>query len=295
MASPGLKVAIDTYRKFAESGATTPVEMRAAMERTMALPAEQDIKSVAVDAGGVPAEWVSAPNAANDRVIVYVHGGGYVMGSVNTHRDLMGRLSRAAQARVLGLNYRLAPEHPCPAPVEDTKAAYRWLLNQAIKPSRIAIAGDSAGGGLVVAALVALRDAGQPLPAAGVCLSPWTDMENTGASMATRAKADPIVQKEMVGAIAALYLAGQPARTPLASPLYADLKGLPPLLIQVGDCETLLDDSTRLAERAKAAGVEVKLEVWPEMIHVFQLFGAVMPEAREAIAGIGNFVRERTA
>jgi monoterpene epsilon-lactone hydrolase len=295
MASSGLQIAIDTYRKFAESGAQTPAEMRAAMERTMALPAEKDIKSEPVEAGGVPAEWVSAQNAAKDRVIIYVHGGGYVMGSVNTHRDLMGRLSRAAQARVLGLNYRLAPEHPCPAPVEDTKAAYKWLLAQDIKPSRIAIAGDSAGGGLVVAALAALRDAGQPLPAAGVCLSPWTDMENTGASMTTRAQADPIVQKEMVGAIAEMYLGGQNPRNPLASPLYADLKGLPPLLIQVGDCETLLDDSTRLAERAKAAGVEVKLEVWPEMIHVWQLFGAVMPEAREAIEEIGKFVREHTA
>ncbi|MGH7932408.1 MAG: alpha/beta hydrolase, partial [Candidatus Binataceae bacterium] len=258
MASPELQMAIDAYKKFAESGAKTPAEMRAAMEQSLALPAEKDIKSEAVNAGGVPAEWVSAPNSAADRVILYVHGGGYVMGSVNTHRDLMGRLSRAAQARVLGLNYRLAPEHPFPAPVEDATAAYRWLLAQGIKPSRIAIGGDSAGGGLVVATLVALRDAGQPLPAVGVCLSPWTDMENTGASMTTKAKADPVVQREMVGVIAKLYLGGKDPRSPLASPLYAELRGLPPLLIQVGENETLLDDSNRLAEKAKAAGVQVK-------------------------------------
>lgn len=294
MASPELQMAISAYKKFAESGAKTPVEMRAAMEQSLALPPEKDIKSEAVNAGGVPAEWVCAPNAASDRVILYVHGGGYIMGSVNTHRDLMGRLSRAAQARVLGLNYRLAPESPFPAPVEDATAAYRWLLAQGIKPSRIAIGGDSAGGGLVVATLVALRDAGQPLPAAGVCLSPWTDMENTGASMTTKAKADPVVQREMVGVIAKLYLGGKDPRSPLASPLYADLHGLPPLLIQVGESETLLDDSTRLAEKAKVAGVPAKLEVWPEMIHVWQIFGSFLPEARQAIDGIGAFVREHT-
>ena len=207
-------------------------------------------------------------------MILYLHGGGYVIGSINTHRELMIRFSKAANARVLGLNYRLAPENPFPAPVEDAVAGYRWLLSQGVKPNRVTVAGDSAGGGLTVATLVAIRDAKLPMPAAGVCISPWVDMEGIGESMTTRAKVDPMVQKAGLLGMAGLYLGGKDPRTPLAAPLYADLKGLPPLLIQVGDAETLLDDATRIAERAKAAGVSVKLEVWPEMIHVWQLFAS---------------------
>jgi acetyl esterase/lipase len=206
----------------------------------------------------------------------------------------MARISRAGQARVLGLNYRLAPEHPFPAAVDDAVAGYRWLLAQGAKPGRIAIAGDSAGGGLTAATLVAIRDAKLPTPGAGVMLSPWVDLEGIGESMTTRSKADPAVQKEGLLSMAAAYLQGKEARTPLAAPLYADLKGLPPLLIQVGDAETLLDDSTRLEARAKSAGVSTKLEVWPEMIHVWQLFASFLPEGQEAIEGIGKFVREHT-
>jgi acetyl esterase/lipase len=272
----------------------TPQEFRAAFEE-MAPTAPADITSQKVNAGGVDAEWVSAPGAASDRVVLYLHGGGYLLGSVNTHRDLMGRVSRAARARVLGLNYRLAPENPFPAAVDDALAGYRWLLAQGIKPSRVAVAGDSAGGGLVVATLVAIRDAGLQAPAAAVCLSPWVDLEGIGGSMKTRAKADPIVQREGLVGMAQAYLQGKDPRTPLAAPLYADLKGLPPLLIQVGDAETLLDDSTRLADRARAAGVQVKLEVWPEMIHVWQLFAGFLPEGEQAIEGIGKFVGEHTA
>jgi acetyl esterase/lipase len=207
----------------------------------------------------------------------------------------MGRVSRAAQARVLGLNYRLAPENPFPAAVDDAVAGYRWLLAQGIRPSRIAVAGDSAGGGLTIATLVAIRDAKLPAPAAGVCLSPWVDMEGIGESMKSRANADPVVQREGLLGMAQAYLQGKDPRTPLAAPLYADLKGLPPLLIQVGDAETLLDDSTRIADRAKAAGVQVKFEVWPEMIHVWQMFASFLPEGQQAIDVIGKFILDHTA
>jgi acetyl esterase/lipase len=227
--------------------------------------------------------------------MLYLHGGGYVIGSLTTHRGLAGRLSQAAKARVLLIDYRLAPEHPFPAAVEDATAAYRWLLAHGCTPARLAIAGDSAGGGLTVATLVALRDAGQPLPAAGVCLSPWTDLEGLGESVTSKASADPIVQKEMLLRLASCYLGDADPRTPLAAPLYADLRGLPPLLVQVGTAEILLDDALRLAERAKAAGVAVTLEAWDDMIHVWQLFAPLLPEGQQAIARIGEFVQQHAA
>jgi acetyl esterase/lipase len=193
---------------------------------------------------------------------------------------------------VLLIDYRLAPEHPHPAAVEDSTRAYRWLLETGSNPKRMAIAGDSAGGGLTVATLVALRDAGVPLPAAAVCLSPWVDLEGIGESMTTKAAVDPMVQREPLLRMASMYLAGQDPRTPLAAPLYADLRGLPPLLIQVGTAETLLDDSVRLAERARAAGVQVTLEPWEDMIHVWQAFAAMLPEGQQAIERIGEFLRQ---
>jgi epsilon-lactone hydrolase len=294
MASPQLQMAIDAMKAMQQKPAKTPQEFRAVFEE-MAVPAPPDIKCERVSANGVDAEWITAPGANPDRVVLYLHGGGYVIGSVKTHRDLMGRISRSAKARVLGLNYRLAPESPFPAAVDDAVAAYRWLLAQDCKPSKISVAGDSAGGGLTVATLVAIRDAGLPVPAAGVCLSPWVDLEGIGESMTTRAKADPVVQRDGLVGMAQAYLQGKDPRSPLAAPLYADLKGLPPLLIQVGDAETLLDDSNRLAARAKAAGVQVKLEVWPEMIHVWQLFSSFLPEGQQAVEVIGKFVSERTA
>jgi epsilon-lactone hydrolase len=294
MASPQLQMAIDAMKSLMKTPPPTLPEMRAAFEQS-AMPAQPDVKSEPASAGGVDARWIAAPGADPNRVVLYLHGGGYVLGSVNTHRDLIGRISRAGQARMLALNYRLAPESPFPAAVDDAVAGYRYLIDGGFKPARLAVAGDSAGGGLTVAALVAIRDAGLPLPAAGVCLSPWVDLEGQGDSMTTRAKADPVVQREGLAGMAQAYLAGKDPRTPLAAPLYADLKGLPPLLIQVGDSETLLDDSNRIAARARAAGVEVKLEVWPEMIHVWQLFASFLPEGQEAVEGIGKFIREHTA
>jgi len=214
-----------------------------------------------------------------------------VSGSIATHRALVARLSRAAQSRVLAIDYRLAPEHPFPAAGEDAIEAYQWLVDRGTNPARIIVAGDSAGGGLAVSTLVAIRDAGLPLPAAGVLLSPMVDLEATGESMTSKAAEDPMVKKALIGPIVRLYLNDQDPRTPLASPLYADLAGLPPLLIQVGTAEVLLDDSTRLAERATKAGVKVKLDQWQNMIHVWQLFASILDEGQQAIDRIGEFVR----
>ena len=271
-------------------------EARAGFEQVASMfPVDADIKREVVSAGGVKAEWVSAPDEDAGRAVLYLHGGGYVIGSINTHRSLAARLSRASKARVLVIDYRLAPEHPHPAAVDDSVAAYRWMLTQGLKPARIAVAGDSAGGGLTVATLLAIRDAKLPLPGAGVCLSPWVDLEGIGESMTTKASVDPIVQKAGLLQMAAAYLAGKAPRTPLAAPLYADLSGLPPLLIQVGTAETLLDDASRLAERARKAGVTVSYEPWESMIHVWHLFAPMLDEGQQAIDRIGEFVRKQAA
>ena len=247
-----------------------------------------------VNAGGVTAEWVAADGASDSRVVLYFHGGGYIIGSPRTHRPMLAHLSRDSAARVLSLDYRLAPEHPFPAPVEDAVASYRWLLQEGFDPSRIALGGDSAGGGLTVAALVQIRYLGLPVPAAGVCVSPWVDMEGLGESMETRAEADPMVGRENLMVSAKTYLGGADPRAPLAAPLYADLRGLPPLLIQVGDAEVLLDDSTRLAGIAREAGVKVQMDVWDDMIHVWPLFAPILPEGKQAIAQAGEFIKKHT-
>ena len=295
MPSEQLAMIVDMMRAQMPLGDLSVEQMRSGMETmTTGFQVPSDVTCTKVNVNGVPAEWVATPGVSLDRVILYMHGGGYCIGSINTHRDLAQRLSRAGGARVLLIDYRLAPEHPHPAAVEDATAAYRWLLANGVKPEQIVVAGDSAGGGLTVATLVTLRDAGVALPAGGACLSPWVDLEGTGESMTTKASLDPMVQREPLRRMAALYLGGQDPRTPLAAPLYANLSGLPPLFIQVGTAETLLDDSTRLAERARKAGVEVRLEPWKDMIHVFQAFAAILPEGQQAIERIGAFVRART-
>ena len=255
-------------------------------------PTAKDIKSEKVSANGVEAEWTAAPGADNGRVVLYVHGGGYVIGSLDSHRHLASEIARDVGGRTLALNYRLAPEHPFPAPIEDTLAGYRYLLAQGVKPENIAIAGDSAGGGLVVAALVAIRDAKLPQPTCGWCISPWVDMEGIGGSMTSLAGVDPMVQKEPLLEMARLYLNGADPRAPLAAPLYADLRGVAPLLIQVGAAETLLDDAVRLAGVAGAADVAVTLEVWPEMVHVWHLFHPRLTAGRRAIGVGAAYVRQ---
>lgn len=295
MASQELEKLIEFIRSQPVELDLSPTEMRAGFEEvaTMFL-VPPDTSLQPVDVGGMPGEWIAGPGVSADRVVLYLHGGGYVIGSIATHRAMVARISQASGARVLVIEYRLAPEYPFPAAVEDATAAYRWLLAQGVDPARAVMAGDSAGGGLTVAALVSLRDSGDTLPAAAVCLSPWTDLEGTGESMTTKAAVDPLIERDGIDMMAKLYLAGADPRAPLASPIYADLHGLPPMLIHVGTAEVLLDDAVRLGERARAAGVEVVLEPWEDMIHVWHCFAHVLPEAQRAIERVGEFIRERT-
>jgi monoterpene epsilon-lactone hydrolase len=254
-----------------------------------------EIARIGVDAGGVPAEWVLTPLSQPDCYVLYLHGGGYVIGSPSLYRHLTWRLAKAVRARLLAADYRLAPEHPFPAAVDDAVAVYEWLLASGADPRRIAVIGDSAGGGLAFALLLRCRDEGRlPLPAAVVALSPWTDLALTGASLSRNAAADPFLDANGIPPIAECYLDGADPRHPYASPLYGDPTGLPPALIQVGSDEVLHDDATRMADRLAAAGCEVVLEVWPRMPHVWHLFVSMMPEAQRAIARIGAFVGEQT-
>ena len=293
MPSEALETIVGMLRSANPIQGDTVLEMRAAMEAgSAATPVPEDVAFTPVDAGGVPAEWNDAPDVRQDRAIVYYHGGGYCMGSLGTHRGHVARISRLANLRVLSVDYRLGPEHPHPAAVEDAVAAYRFVLDQGIAPQRIALAGDSAGGGLTLATLLSLRDQGLPLPACGVGISAWTDMTASGDSMKTKADADP-----MLGDPGALLLMvdaymgeGGDRKAPLASPIFADLAGLPPLLLQVGTAEVLLDDSTRLAERAKSAGVDVTLKVWQDMFHVWHAFADMLPEGMQATQELADYV-----
>jgi acetyl esterase/lipase len=255
-------------------------------------PTPDDVAIENADADGVPGEWISAPGADPDTVIFYLHGGGYTIGSVNSHRQMISIISRSSGARAFAIDYRLAPENPFPAALEDATKAYRWLLAQGVDPGRTVIAGDSAGGGRTAATLLSLRDSGDPLPAAAALISPWTDMEGSGESMKTRAAADPMIRADGSHTAAKAYMGSGDPRNPLASPIHADLSGLPPMLIHVGDAEVLLDDSTRLAAKAEADGVDVTLEVWDEMIHVWHFFADRLPEGQQAIDRIGEFVRQ---
>jgi acetyl esterase/lipase len=271
-------------------------ETRAGFEAMASLfPVPDGVRSEKLDAGGVPAEWIEMPGAQRGRSLLYLHGGGYVLGSIDTHRSLIARIAAAAKARCLAIDYRLAPEHPFPAAVEDATRAYRWLLAQGQEPSRLAIAGDSAGGGLTLATLLALRDARTPLPAAAVCLSPWTDLEGTGASATDPSIGDPMITADGLRATGRDYIGKGDPKNPLAAPLHGDYRGLPPLLIQVGTREILLDDSTRVAAKAKAAGVDVTLERGEGLIHVWHFFGADVPESIAAIARIGEFLGKHAA
>ncbi|HYK26788.1 MAG TPA: alpha/beta hydrolase [Streptosporangiaceae bacterium] len=272
--------------------ALTIAERRAATESVAAQPPPGTIVEQA-DAGGVPAEWVVADAVPASRVLMYLHGGAYQIGSPATLRHMIALVSAAAQVRVLSVDYRLAPEHPFPAAVDDALAAFRYLLRSGIAPTSLAIAGDSAGGGLALATLIALRDSSEPLPIAAVALSPWTDLALTGESLRTRADVEIMLNPAGMAETAETYLAGADPRHPYASPLYADLHGLPPVLIQVGDAEVILDDSTRFAAKARTAGVDVTLEVWDDMPHVWQAFAGLLPESDKAIERIGQWLQQR--
>jgi monoterpene epsilon-lactone hydrolase len=254
-------------------------------------PVPDDVQVRGVTAGGVPAHWLAAPGTDTGRVLVFLHGGGFELGSVRSDGELAARLGRAGGMRVLFPEYRLAPEHPFPAAIDDVQAAWRWLRSdQGLSAGSIAVAGDSAGGGLAVALLVALRDAGEALPAATVLMSPTVDLTSSGASMTERADQDPISTPAMLRQFASDYLAGADPKTPLASPLFASLSGLPPLLILVGTADLLLSDSERLARAAAEAGVDVTLQIGEGLPHVYPLMLGT-PEAAQATEQIGKFLR----
>jgi len=253
----------------------------------------KSVKCEPVEARGIPSEWISAPDVKQEHIILYLHGGGYVTGSINTHREMLSRISAASKARVFIIDYRLAPEYPFPAAVEDSTKAYQFLIeDQKIAPNNVIIAGDSAGGGLTLASLLNLRDKGIALPTAAVCISPWTDLGLTSKSYKEKARIDPMVTMDDLMFCARLYLGNADYTNPLASPLYGDPKGLPPLLILVGSAEILLEDSVVFAEKAKEAGVEVVLDIMEDMPHVYPIFAAFAPEGQQGIKKISEFTKK---
>jgi monoterpene epsilon-lactone hydrolase len=273
---------------------TSLAEIRVAIDRSGAVPLPSRVKVGRVQAGTVPAEWIrldeDAPDTLrSDAVLLYLHGGGYIFGSPASHRSLVAELAQATGLPGLLPDYRLAPEHPYPAALEDAWAAYWWLLDQGVDPGRIVVAGESAGGGLTMGLLLALRDAGLPLPACAVCISPWVDMTLSGPSLRTNEPTDYLKLAGLRAAVP-LVLNGVDPRTPTISPIFADLHGLPPLLIQAGTAEMLYDDARRLARRAVAHGVEVEFEPWENMVHAWHIMFAFEPAARNAIRRIAQFV-----
>lgn len=257
-------------------------------------PLPADAKTESTTVAGVPALWVEVPESEPDRAVLYLHGGGYVVGSVLSHRELAARIARAAKARVMVLDYRMAPEAPYPAAVDDAIGAYRHLLDEGFAPARVTLAGDSAGGGLTLATLVALRDRGVPLPAAGVVMSPWTDLTLSGETITSKVEEEPILDVHTLRLWAGLYAGDSDPADPLISPLNADLSGLPPLLVQVGTAEVLLSDAERLGDKVQAAGGAVEYQPEPELFHCYQLF-PLYPEAQQSVDRIGQFVLRHTA
>jgi monoterpene epsilon-lactone hydrolase len=298
MPSQAMQDAIDVLRDRQQASASqappTLAERRAGFVPGDRLhPIPDDVLVTEVTAGGVPAHWLTAPGTGTGRVLLFLHGGGYELGSVRSDGELAARLGRASGMRVLFPEYRLAPEHPFPAAIDDVLAAWHWLRDdEDLSAPSLAVAGDSAGGGLAAALLVATRDAGQALPAAAVLMSPTVDLTSSGASMTERADQDPISTPAMLRQFAADYLAGADPTTPLASPLFAALSGLPPLLIQVGTADLLLSDSERLAAAAAEAGVDVTLQIGQGLPHVYQLLLGT-PEAAQATEQIGRFLQTR--
>ena len=243
-----------------------------------------------VDADGVSCEWVSYGDPG-DQVLLYLHGGGFVFGSPESHRGLAWRLAKASGAKVLLVDYRLAPENPFPAALEDATHCYRWLLEQGYAPDKTGIGGDSSGGGLAVTTMINLRNLGLPLPCSAILLSPWADLSGSGDSIPANEKKDPMLTTAALNNMARLYLGDRDPGAPLASPVFADLQGLPPVMVHVGSTEILLSDASRLVQNMKQGGVEAELKIWPNMPHVFQIFGGRIPESRSAINQLAMFLK----
>jgi acetyl esterase/lipase len=255
-------------------------------------PVAGDVGLIQVDVSGVPGEWSSTPGSDPSGILLFLHGGGYCSGSILSHRRLVSEAGRAAGMRTLAIAYRLAPEHPFPAAISDAATAWRFLRSQGIPAARIAVGGDSAGGGLTVALIAGLRDAREDLPACAWLLSPWTDLTMSGSTLATKDAVDPLIHKSYLEELAGAYLpAGMDRKDPRVSPLYADLSGFPPVLIQVGSAETLLADATRFAAVAGTADVPVTLEIWQHMIHAWPLWNAHLEPGRRALVSAGAFIQ----
>ena len=256
-------------------------------------PVAEDVRLTAIDAGGVLGEWSIVPGSDSFRVLMFFHGGGYCSGSIVSHRRLVTEAGRAAGVQTLAIAYRLAPEHPFPAAYDDALTAWRFLRDQNIPATHIAVGGDSAGAGLTVALISRLRDAHEELPGCAWLISPWTDLTMSGSTLSSKETVDPLIHKQYLNELADAYLpAGMDRKDPRVSPLYADLRGFPPTLIQVGSAETLLDDATRFADVAGASDVRVTLEVWPQMIHAWPLWNAHLEPGRRALANAGAFIKE---
>ncbi|MEA1015262.1 alpha/beta hydrolase [Sphingomonas sp. LY54] len=270
-------------------------EMRQKLDRLFGSGVRDDsIRHDSVEFGRSGGELMAADASPEGApTVLYLHGGGYAVCSIESHRDLCERLAKAVEGRVLAVDYRLAPENPYPAALDDALAGYEWLLREGYPAGSIAIAGDSAGGGLAVATALAIKERGLPLPGCVAVMSPWVDLELKGASMDERADVDPIVERAALENWVACYTPTADVTNPFISPLHGDFSGFPPLLVQVGGREALYDDATRLVERAKQAGVDAKLQSFPEQIHVFQIFGYRLEAARAAISDLGDFIRER--
>jgi monoterpene epsilon-lactone hydrolase len=285
---------IDTIRDILQSQ-PRPADLAERRQRLDALgtryPVAPDVQIQPVVANGVPAEWTITPHANPSRVIMFLHGGGYMSGSIASHRHMIAEAGRQAGTRTFAVGYRLAPEHPYPAALDDALTAYRYLLAAGYAPQNIVLAGESAGGGLALATAISLRDTGDPLPACLWCSSPWVDLTMSGPSMTTKSAVDPLIQAAYLNELAAAYLNGTDPRAPLISPLNADLHSLPPVLIQVGSAETLLNDSTRLAAALGEEDVSVTLQIWPDMIHAWHLFYQQVSAGRRALTAVGAFVR----
>lgn len=255
-------------------------------------PVAEDVKLAAVNLSGVAGEWSTVPGSDISRVLMFFHGGGYCSGSILSHRRMVTEAGRAIGIRTLAVGYRLAPEHPFPAALDDVMTAWRFVRNEGVAADHVAIGGDSAGGGLTVALINQLRDADEPLPACAWLVSPWTDLTMSGSTLVTKDAVDPLIHKSYLGELVDAYLPpGMDRKDPRVSPLYANLRGLPPTLIQVGSAETLLEDATSFAAAAGAADVPVRLEIWPHMIHAWHLWNAHLPPGRRALLSAGEFIR----
>ena len=288
---PGMQIFMDVL-----TGENREVSLNQIREKYLdgmkQLPIPAGVQFRSVNMGGVPGTLATPDEGVGDRVMLYIHGGAYIIGAPACYHGLAAAFALGLNARVLMPDYRLAPEYPFPTPVEDVLASYRWLLDNGHDPRSIVFAGDSAGGAMTVAVMVMARDAGLPLPAAGAALSPWANLEHTGQSMTSRDGVDPTTTKAALDAMARTFLAGAPPTSPTASPVFADVRGLPPILIQIGGTELMLSDAIRLAAHLGENGVRVTLEVWPEMFHVWHQYQAMLPEAVQAIANVTDFLQQ---